>query len=234
VTEKSKWPNPRLQRTPSAPLSRQPLGVPKPLPALLVLVILAWAAQPSQTARGSQPVIDPHPKSVRELFRRSDAVAVVWLTAGLPEGIGGPWHVVRARVNWAFKGAQNNGFIFFRCFEECTLGEQYIVFLRREGHTLGQLEKLDRHVPLAPFPSEAEYFVPTSGHGFAYPVFVEPRLGRKDSVVGFIKAESDLPAVIAQGSLAPCVRHWFDWWASYEQLKGYLIELAQDADGRHP
>ncbi len=230
-------PNPRVQRTRAyaslrrSPLTRHPLGGPKFwLPIVTVIAWITCLAMPAPVL-GEITVDTNEPKSFRELFQRSDAVAIVWITAGLPEGIGGPWFVVQARVNWSFKGAFNNELIYFRCWQGCELGSRYLVFLKKAGHTLGELEKLERHVPLAPFPGDAEFLVPTARRGVTFPVIYEPRLGRKDSIVALVRMKEDLPATIEQGPLETHGRQ--NWWADYEQLKNYLIKLAQ-AEGERP
>jgi hypothetical protein len=229
-----------LRRTRSAPLrsplSRQPLGVSIVKRRLLMtLLMLAFAAGGAAKVFGDITIEDANRmKNVKELFKRSDAVAVIWMTAAIPEAIGGPWLIVRARVNWAFKGVLNNEFIYFRCWEGCLLGERYIVFLTKTGNTLGQLERSERAAPVAPFPKDADYFRPAATEGYPFPVVFEPRLGRQEVVVAFEKAKAGLPTSIQQGTLECVVQRRLNWWADYEQLKAYLVGLAIANDGEHP
>jgi len=202
-----------------------------------VIALLTFAIAAGGTAKVFRdiPIEDPNRmKNVKELFKRSDAVAVIWMTAAIPEAIGGPWLIVRARVNWAFKGVLNDEFIYFRCWEGCLLGERYIVFLMKTGKALGQLEGSERAAPVAPFPKDADYFRPAATEGYPFPVVFEPRLGRQEVVVAFEKAKAGLPASIQQGALDCVVQHRLNWWADYEQLKAYLVGLASAGDGEHP
>jgi len=198
----------------------------------MTFLIFAFAATGIAKVFADIPIEDPNRmKSVRELFKRADAVAVVWMTAAIPEAIGGPWLIVRARVSWAFKGVLNDELIYFRCWEGCLLGERYIVFLTKTGKTLGQLESSERAAPVAPFPKEAGYFRPAATEGYPFPVIFEPRLGRQEVVVAFEKTKAGLPAGVQQGALECAVQRRLNWWADYEQLKTYLIGLASTNNG---
>ena len=221
-------------RSLGSPLNARPLGVPIRGSALvIILVVTTLGATNFPLVASDITVSDPNKiESVEQLFRRSDAVAVVWMTAAIPEGVV-PWLIVQARVGWAFKGVLNDELVYFRCWKGCLVGERYLVFLSRVGKRLGELESAQRREVILPFPKDAEYFRPTAGEGDPFPVIYEPALGRKNVVVALQRIE-ELPTQVAHGPLPCPVQRRLAWWADYDELKSYLIDLASSRSRQHP
>jgi hypothetical protein len=161
-------------------------------------------------------------RSIVDLFRRSDAVAVIWMIAGVPDSPRGTF-LMKGSVNWSFKGVPNNSDVYFDCRDGCTLGKRSIIFLQRKGKLGDGRSETDLH---GLGPPDADYFRATAPEGYHFPVLYSPRYQSDREIVAIPDRRAILPSGIPQGRLDEGIPG-LQRWADFESLKKYLISLAE-------
>jgi len=149
-----KSPNPRMQRTPSAPLMRTPLGAT--LAKSRRVLVLSWVAWWVACLLPADIAPTPIP-SLEERVSHCELVGLAQIEAG--ETAPYTDQLYRARIKIAIKGTTKDAVIFFAGApvgsEAYGLGETYLLFLRPSGKRLGEARNSWPRRPESAFPADA-------------------------------------------------------------------------------
>jgi hypothetical protein len=110
---------------------------------VLILVQLAMAQNgesPAQLkiAQGGETITisEPGVWGLKELFKRADIVALVYVLSGDTEAYADPRTVYKAEVIIGFKGAAKKEIIYFGPYARTEIGGEYVLFLIKEPNPI--------------------------------------------------------------------------------------------------